>query len=382
MKISLFIKPLMLKVCLFAFIFIYILMKPSHTNAGFFSNLITKIVGPETQASEIPNEEESIIHNSQNVPLLESSINPDLKNIKDEPPVIALNEALLSNNGALGVDSELEKYDSSVKITTYIVKKGDTLEGISNRLKVPKSTIIASNADLKKSDLLKIGQKLTILAIKATDKPIDDKTKKENKTKPVDTEKVVIEKEEKQINDTALTPTTPIVEPLPPVTPPSTPVVIPNPMSNIPEEPKQENTPTGQPTGTISGDYIWPFPVGIGRVSQGLHADQAYDFAAPKGTPIYAVQDGNVLIADKSGYNGGYGLYVVIDFNDGRQAIFGHMSKVVAVAGQDVKKGDIIGYVGSTGKSTGPHLHLGFHGELRNPYIGLKINDKDLEINE
>ena len=357
-------------------------MKPSHTNAGFFSNLITKIVGPETQASEIPNEEESIIHNSQNVPLLESSINPDLKNIKDEPPVIALNEALLSNNGALGVDSELEKYDSSVKITTYIVKKGDTLEGISNRLKVPKSTIIASNADLKKSDLLKIGQKLTILAIKATDKPIDDKTKKENKTKPVDTEKVVIEKEEKQINDTALTPTTPIVEPLPPVTPPSTPVVIPNPMSNIPEEPKQENTPTGQPTGTISGDYIWPFPVGIGRVSQGLHADQAYDFAAPKGTPIYAVQDGNVLIADKSGYNGGYGLYVVIDFNDGRQAIFGHMSKVVAVAGQDVKKGDIIGYVGSTGKSTGPHLHLGFHGELRNPYIGLKINDKDLEINE
>jgi murein DD-endopeptidase MepM/ murein hydrolase activator NlpD len=149
------------------------------------------------------------------------------------------------------------------------------------------------------------------------------------------------------------------------------------------KQPEPETTlSNGQPEGDIDDGFIWPFPKGVGRVLQGLHADQAYDFAAPKGTPIYAVYSGTVLISHPTGYNGGYGLYVVINFDDGRQAIFGHMSKVVAKVGQVVKKGDIIGYVGSTGKSTGPHLHLGFHGELRNPYIGLKVNARDFIINE
>jgi murein DD-endopeptidase MepM/ murein hydrolase activator NlpD len=128
----------------------------------------------------------------------------------------------------------------------------------------------------------------------------------------------------------------------------------------------------------ITGGYIWPFPKGIGRVSQKLHDDNAYDFAAPRGTPIYAVQDGKVLIADGSGYNGGYGLYVVIDFNDGGQAIFGHMSKVATTAGEEVKQGDIIGYVGSTGRSTGNHVHFGYHGGKPNPYKSLPLNSNGL----
>jgi len=140
-------------------------------------------------------------------------------------------------------------------------------------------------------------------------------------------------------------------------------------------------TPQGL-QGSISNDYIWPFPEGVGRVSQGLHADNAYDFAAPKGTPLYAIHDGTVLISHPTGYNGGYGLYVVIDFTDGRQAIIGHMSKVVSRAGDVVKQGDIVGYVGSTGKSTGPHTHIGFHGTLSNPYNGLKVNSTDIQNND
>ncbi len=376
MKIALFIKPSTLRAYIFVLIIVFFFSQSNTVSAGFFSDLVDKIVGNKTQASEVSPINDDVIHNSQNVPLLESSINPDTKNIKVDPTPTISNDTLLSNNGSLGVDYGLEKYASSDKITTYKVKKGDTLDSIAKKLKVPKSTIIASNTDLKKSDLLKVGQNLVILAIKTQ----PDKDKKEEKVKnlPVVNEKVDKPddtKDEGPVNviNTDLVPVQPQIQTQIPVV--NTPVV------QQPEEQKpiEPNTPAGQPTGTINSGYIWPLPEGVGRVSQGLHADAAYDFAAPTGTPIYAVQSGTVLISRPSGYNGGYGLYVVINFNDGRQAIFGHMSKVIAKEGQTVKQGDIIGYIGNTGKSTGPHLHLGFHGDLGNPYIGLKVNNTDIQ---
>lgn len=370
-----------MKAYISVFIFIFLFYQPSLASAGFFSDLVDKIVGNKTQASELE-ESGDVIHNSQNVPLLESSINPDLKSIKDEPVITSLpNSTALSNNGNLDVDSGLEQYDPEVKITTYIVKKGDTLDSIAKKLKISKSTIIASNTDLKKSDLIKIGQNLVIFGIKPDTK---EDISKNDKTiaKNTDTKEVKkVEVEVKQeVKEEPPAPTPAIQAPVV-----SVPVVETPQVEQPPQQPEPQG-PTGQPEGNIDSGYIWPFPKGIGRVSQGLHADQAYDFAAPIGTPIYAVQGGNVLIAKPTGYNGGYGRYVVINFIDGRQAIFGHMSEVIAVAGQDVKKGDIIGYVGSTGKSTGPHLHLGFHFEsgsgLGNPYKGLKVNSRDFVDHE
>ncbi len=383
MKIALFLKPSTMKACTSVFLLMFIFCQPSHASAGFFSDLVDKLVGNKTQASEIE-QTGDVVHNSQNIPLLESSINPDLKSIKEDPIVVSTpNNLALSNNGNLDVDSELEKYDSSVKITTYTVKKGDTLESIAKKLKVTKTTIIASNTDLKKSDLLKVGQSLVIFGIKPEVKESINKEEKAlakkdtSDTKEEKKQEVVKKQEEKEEPKQVAAPV-PVV---------SVPVEVPP--QKVIEQPIQQpepQTPAGQPDGNIDSGYIWPFPKGIGRVSQGLHADQAYDFAAPIGTPIYAVQSGTVLIAKPTGYNGGYGRYVVINFTDGRQAIFGHMSEVVAVAGQFVKKGDIIGYVGSTGKSTGPHLHLGFHFEsgsgLGNPYIGLKVNSTDFVDNE
>jgi murein DD-endopeptidase MepM/ murein hydrolase activator NlpD len=83
------------------------------------------------------------------------------------------------------------------------------------------------------------------------------------------------------------------------------------------------------------------------------------DYAAPTGTPIVAVTDGKVLEA-KNGTNWGaaYGIAAVIDHGGGIRAIYAHMSKVLVKAGETVKEGQKIGEVGSTGNSTGPHLHL------------------------
>lgn len=79
------------------------------------------------------------------------------------------------------------------------------------------------------------------------------------------------------------------------------------------------------------------------------------DFSAPTGTPIYATGDGKVTKYKRS--RAGYGNHIIIDHGYGYQTLYAHMSKVDVRRGQKVKRGDIIGYIGSSGRSTAPHLH-------------------------
>lgn len=88
--------------------------------------------------------------------------------------------------------------------------------------------------------------------------------------------------------------------------------------------------------------------LGVRRAHMGV------DLAAPSGSPIVATSDGIVSIAD---WRGGYGLSVSLEHGGGIETRYGHMSRLNVFAGQSVHKGDVIGFVGSTGLSTGPHLH-------------------------
>ena len=83
------------------------------------------------------------------------------------------------------------------------------------------------------------------------------------------------------------------------------------------------------------------------------------DFTSPQGTPIYATADGTVKMAGFD--NSGFGNHVIINHGYGYETLYGHMVRVKAKGGQHVKRGDVIGYVGSTGKSTGPHCHYEVH---------------------
>jgi murein DD-endopeptidase MepM/ murein hydrolase activator NlpD len=91
------------------------------------------------------------------------------------------------------------------------------------------------------------------------------------------------------------------------------------------------------------------------------------DFAAPQGTPIYATADGTITTAGSTG--NGYGNHVVINHGYGYETLYGHMVRVKVHNGQSVKRGEVIGWVGSTGKSTGPHCHYEVHkyGEKIDP---------------
>jgi murein DD-endopeptidase MepM/ murein hydrolase activator NlpD len=88
-----------------------------------------------------------------------------------------------------------------------------------------------------------------------------------------------------------------------------------------------------------------------------MHA--GLDFAAPQGTPIYATANGTVVTGGNTG--NGYGNHVVINHGYGYETLYGHMVRVKVRSGQKVKRGEIIGWVGSTGKSTGPHCHYEVH---------------------
>ena len=107
---------------------------------------------------------------------------------------------------------------------------------------------------------------------------------------------------------------------------------------------------------------------------------EGMDFSAEKGTDIFATGDGKVV---QAGYNGGYGLSVLIDHGYGYQTRYAHMSKKLVNRGQKVKRGDKIGEVGSTGISTGPHLHYEVHlrGQVQNPanYYYLDLSPEQYE---
>jgi murein DD-endopeptidase MepM/ murein hydrolase activator NlpD len=121
--------------------------------------------------------------------------------------------------------------------------------------------------------------------------------------------------------------------------------------------------PANWPYG--SGVFQWPL---AGWLTQGYRYDhRAIDIAAPAGTPVRAADRGVVV---RAGWNQqGYGLFVIIDHNIDYVTLYAHLSEVLVQEGQVVAQGDILGKVGSTGNSTGPHLHFEIRdfGRLTNP---------------
>ncbi|MBU6204078.1 MAG: M23 family metallopeptidase [Bacteroidota bacterium] len=97
------------------------------------------------------------------------------------------------------------------------------------------------------------------------------------------------------------------------------------------------------------------FGIRIDPIYKVRRMHEGIDFTAPSGTPIYAT--GNGVIANIEYGDRGYGNYVVIRHGYGYQTLYAHMSRVKAKINQKVMRGDVIGYIGNTGKSTGPHCH-------------------------
>lgn len=127
------------------------------------------------------------------------------------------------------------------------------------------------------------------------------------------------------------------------------------------------------PFGAFSGLFAWPLSIagsitsGFGYRADPFTGEQKFhggiDIAASKGTPVLASFDGVVTVANGTDpWGGGYGYYVMVSHENGYETLYGHCSAICAGVGQAVSRGEVIAYVGSTGNSTGNHLHF----EVRN----------------
>ncbi len=131
---------------------------------------------------------------------------------------------------------------------------------------------------------------------------------------------------------------------------------------------RETTTPVSTGTGG-SGDYFWPVDGGYISAYQGDgRGHKGIDIAAPYGTPIYAAESGTV-IETGDGWNGGYGNCVRVQHDDGNVTVYAHQSSIAVSYGDYVVKGQLLGYVGSTGDSTGNHLHFEVrsYGTYANP---------------
>jgi len=132
--------------------------------------------------------------------------------------------------------------------------------------------------------------------------------------------------------------------------------------------------PQGKPVARelpVSSEFgLRPNPFG----GWGYEMHEGIDFAGPMGKPILSTAEGVVVVAE---YNSGYGNYVKIDHGYSYETLYAHMSDLVVKIGDRVQRGDLLGYLGSTGRSSGPHLHYSIYrnGQAVNPRHYLKLEE-------
>lgn len=235
------------------------------------------------------------------------------------------------------------------QISVYTVRKGDTLSGIAKMFGVSTNTITWAN-DIKNGKIRE-GQELIILPI----------TGVRHTVKKGDTLRSISNKYKADLDEILaynnLSSDAKIL--------PGDELIIPDGQVSGVQSAIASRNSASSGAQVSAGYYLRP--ISGGRKSQGLHGYNGVDIAAPVGTPIYASADGTVIVSKKSGYNGGYGLYVVVSHPNGTQTLYGHMSRVDVSVGERVSQGEVIGAVGNTGRSTGPHIHFEVRG-ARNPF--------------
>lgn len=231
------------------------------------------------------------------------------------------------------------------KIITYTVQEGDSVWSIAVRFHLDIDTLRWSNPELARNpDLLRVGQVLTILPVRGAYHIVQEGETLESIAKTYGVDPAVI----------VAYPLNALREPV--VLQVGQKLVIPGGRKDV-----------RLPKPPLSPDYPFAWPL-WGEISQGYKSGHpAIDIAGPYDTPVYAARAGRVIFSGFS--NVGYGYMVILDHGDGLTSLYGHLKGDYVAVGQRVKRGEMIGRLGSTGNSTGPHLHFEIrrNGERQNP---------------
>jgi murein DD-endopeptidase MepM/ murein hydrolase activator NlpD len=230
-----------------------------------------------------------------------------------------------------------------IDVVTYTVRAGDTIQSIASQFSLEPTTIMWANSSIEDApDLLRIGQEVTIL-------PIDGvyHTVTEDDTLGAIADKYDVEIEaiiSCQYNDLSDADDLQVGQKL----------IVPD--GEKPYVPKVVTSYSGSvPEGAQgTGRFQWPV---TGRITQGYwYGHRAIDLGAPTGSAVVASDGGFVSFAGWTDV--GYGYLVVIDHANGFATYYAHLSNIYVFEGQSLDRGQVIGAVGNTGWSTGPHLHF------------------------
>ena len=277
--------------------------------------------------------------------------------------------ALIPAIGPLGVFDGKDTSDSSSQDTSvYVIRKGDSISAIADMFGVSVNTILWAN-DMKKGDKLVEGDVLLILPVSGLEHTVTKGQTLQTITKlyKVDVGDIafyngIAQDAKLAVGDKLMIPGGEMYDE-------GGDKPAPNLKAN---EAKDKNYYATSILKNIIGYFINPTPTGI--KTQGLHGPgrRGIDIGAPTGTNIYASASGTVLkvvtgcVVGPKRCGGGYGNMAIIQHPNGTKTLYGHMFKVVTYAGAQVGRGEVIGLIGNTGRSTGPHVHFEVFG-AKNP---------------
>jgi murein DD-endopeptidase MepM/ murein hydrolase activator NlpD len=360
MKITLFLKPSIIKVCSFFMVFSIIFGAPTLANASFFSDLTSLFLGTEVVAEETTVPDGGVVKNSQTIALFESSINPDLKNTDEtEDLIIVQDDSFIYTEGSLGSDVKFEKSPISDQIRIYTVENGDTLSGIAELFDVSINTIRWENKI--SGQTISVGQKLNILPVTGVKHKVvkGDTVSKIAIKYDAESEDILIFNDIQsgdglKQGDIIFVPNG-IIKPV---------VVVKSTKTSSVGSSVSSNTkaPSGYYIRPATGIITSPY----GSRKGGFH--YGVDIGNKRGTTVVAAASGVVTkvvsgcAEGKTSCGGRYGNYVVVDHPNGTSTMYAHLNSVSVSVGASVSQGQKIGTLGNTGRSTGPHLHF----EVRN----------------
>lgn len=286
------------------------------------------------------------------MPLLEAPTNADLNAGKHSTSLIMVQDsALLPAVGPLGSMADVDPQPKSDQIALYTVHEGDNISTIAKMFGVSVNTIMWAN-NRQRSTLLKPGEVLIILPVSGIKHTVRD-----GDTLPSIAKKYKGDLEEiLAFNDLGPGATLKVGQE----------IIIPDGEMNV-SVPASSGNRAATAKGGLNIAGYFTRPINGGLRTQGIHGYNGVDLASTCGAPIYASAAGTVIVAKGYGWNGGYGSYVVISHANGTQTLYAHNSSTLVNQGQYVAQGQLIGAVGSTGRSTGCHIHFEVRG-AKNPF--------------
>lgn len=320
--------------------------RPLPVHAGFFSDILWFFTGPDTTALGT---EDASTAATVSLPLLGSQSirhsEADEEDAAFEEPTLAVTQ----NNALIGARNPLGTLPSENKdyISVYVVKSGDTPGGIAARHGITLNTLLWANG-IKNSNSIKVGDELIILPVSGLQYVI----------KKGDTIEGIAKKFKADASDILNFNGLAISEPIEI----GATIIIPDGELDTPA-PAPNSGGTSSRFASLpsyAGYYIRP--IQGGRRSRGIHGYNGVDLANACGLPAYASAEGTVILVRALGWNGGYGKYLVITHPNGTQTLYAHMSDIFVAVGTHVERGQRIANIGSTGNSTGCHVHFEIRG--------------------